>query len=223
VINNTRRISAAVARDDPRVGRPRGSSRQMLQEAASELFLEQTYARTTIEQIAHRAGVSRNTFFNYFQTKSDLLWVEIDDSLSRLPDALERGVRVYAERSATDAVRVALLSIAAEFGPGRVPWALTQQELMGTSGELAASALSRFSEQAHLVNAAVARRIGIPADNLLCGSFATAVLAAAASAAVAWAAAGVNRGNLAPWVDTAITPLCDGYRTALATAPRHPA
>jgi AcrR family transcriptional regulator len=189
----------------------------MLQEAASELFLEQTYARTTIEQIAHRAGVSRNTFFNYFQTKSDLLWVEIDESLGRLPQTLESGIRVYAERSATDAVRVAILSIAAEFGPARVPWALTQRELMGTSGELAASALARFADQADLISTGVARRIGAEADNLLCRSFATAVLAAAASATVTWAAAGVNRGNLAPWVDAAITPLCDGYRSALAT------
>jgi AcrR family transcriptional regulator len=189
----------------------------MLQEAAAELFLERTYAGTTIEQIAHRAGVSRHTFFNYFQTKSDLLWVEVDESLNRLPQALENGMRVYAERAATDAVRVAILSIAAEFGPARVPWALTQHELMGTSGELAASALSRLSNQANLISTGVARRIGAEPDHLICRSFATAVLAAAASAAIGWAAAGVNRGNLAPWVDSAVTPLCDGYRLSLSS------
>ena len=61
----------------------------MLAEAAAELFLEQTYAGTTIEDIAQRAGVSRATFFNYFAAKSDLLWVEVDESLAQF----ERGPR----------------------------------------------------------------------------------------------------------------------------------
>ncbi|MDO9397103.1 MAG: helix-turn-helix domain-containing protein, partial [Herbiconiux sp.] len=69
-------------------GRPRASSQPMLEEAASELFLEQGYAKTTIEQITQRAGVSRNTFFNYFGAKSDLLWVELDASLAALTAAL---------------------------------------------------------------------------------------------------------------------------------------
>ncbi|MBC7441420.1 MAG: TetR family transcriptional regulator, partial [Ramlibacter sp.] len=74
-----------------RAGRPRGSSRAMLEEAAAELFLEQTYAGTTIEQITRRAGVSRNTFFNYFRAKSDLLWVDVDAGLGGLPGGGGRG------------------------------------------------------------------------------------------------------------------------------------
>ncbi|RNE57206.1 TetR/AcrR family transcriptional regulator [Cryobacterium tepidiphilum] len=194
--------------DEPgRPGRPRGSSREMLQEAASELFLEQTYARTTIEQIARHAGVSRNTFFNYFQAKSDLLWVEVDVSLERLPAAL----RAAGPSEPTDAVRRALLDVASDFGPARVPWALTQQELMATTGELEASALSRLSAQAHLLAGFVARRAD-GADGLLCRGFAVAVLSAAAAAAVEWAGAGVARGNLAPYVDAAIAPVCEGFR-----------
>ena len=65
-------------------GRPPASSREMLQDAAFELFLENSYAGTTVEEIAQRAGVSRNTFFNYFPTKSDVFWVELDESLDRL-------------------------------------------------------------------------------------------------------------------------------------------
>jgi len=183
----------------------------MLQEAASELFLQQTYARTTIEQIARHAGVSRNTFFNYFTSKSDLLWVEIDQSLDRLPAALGRST----SDDVTDAVRVALLDVAFDFGPARVPWALTQQELMGTTGELEASALTRLAAQAHLLAGFVGRRVP-GADPLLCQSFAVAVLSAAAVAALAWAAAGVGRGNLAPYVDAAIGPVCDGFRPALS-------
>lgn len=196
-------------RSSGRAGRPPGSSREMLQEAAAELFLEQTYAGTTIEQIARRAGVSRNTFFNYFPTKSDLLWVDIDEGLARLPTAL---LVAPAQADPAEAVRLALLDLASAFGPSRVPWALTQSELMHTAGELEASALSRFARAAGVLSAFVAQRSGRNPDDLLCRSFAMAVLAATAAAAIAWARAGVKRGALAPYVDSAVSPVCDGYR-----------
>lgn len=183
----------------------------MLEEAAGELFLEQGYARTTVEEIARRAGVSRNTFFNYFTVKSDLLWVAVDAGLAELPRALKR---CPGELSATDAVRQALHEVAAGFGPGRVPWALTQAEVMGTRAALEASALSRFMTHGELLSRFVAARAG--GTELACRSFAMAVLAAAAAGGGVWAGSGVSRGNLAPYVDAAIAPACDGYRAALA-------
>lgn len=196
-----------------RVGRPRASSRAMLAEAAAELFLEQTYAGTTIGQIARRAGVSRNTFFTYCSAKSDLLWVEVDAGLAGLPLALAECDPVLP---ATDAVRQALLRIAAGFGPGQVPWALTQHDLMGTGQELAASALSRLLAQADLLSRFAGERSGRAADALPCRSFALAVLAAAAAGAGVWAGSGVARGSLAPYLDAAVSPVCAGFRGALA-------
>jgi AcrR family transcriptional regulator len=37
-------------------GRPPTSSREILQDAAFELFLENSYPKTTVDQIAQRAG-----------------------------------------------------------------------------------------------------------------------------------------------------------------------
>ena len=71
-------------------GRPPASSREMLQEAAFELFLENSYAGTSIDQITQRAGVSRNTFFNYFAGKSDVFWVDLDKTLGQLAAELRR-------------------------------------------------------------------------------------------------------------------------------------
>lgn len=187
----------------------------MLEEAAAELFLEQTYSGTTIEQIAGRAGVSRNTFFNYFSAKSDLLWVDIDAGLATLARSLDE---CAGDGQATDAVRHALLIVADGFGPATVPWALTQYELMGTSAELEASALSRFMAQVDIVTRFTAKQAGIDAEELSCRSFAMAVLAAAAAAAGLWARAGVARGDLVPYVAAAVSPVCDGYRPVLAQA-----
>jgi AcrR family transcriptional regulator len=186
----------------------------MLEEAAAELFLEQTYAKTTVGDITGRAGVSRNTFFNYFTAKSDLLWVDVDAGLATLPHAL-----AACDRAApvTDSVRQALLQVADGFGPGRVPWALTQYELMATESELEASALARILVQVGLVHEFVGARPGhlLEAD-LLGRAFSTAVVAATAAAAREWAAAGVARGPLTPYVDAAITPVCAGFRPLLA-------
>jgi len=199
--------------DSRAIGRPRASSRAMLEEAAAELFLEQTYAGTTVSDITRRAGVSRNTFFNYFSAKSDLLWVDVDAGLAALPASL-----AGCDRAApvTESVRQALLRVAAGFGPGRVPWALTEYQLMATSSELEASALARFLVQVGLVYEFVGARPGQAAEADLAGrAFSSAVVAAAVAAAREWAAAGVGRSQLADYVDAAISPVCAGFRPVL--------
>jgi AcrR family transcriptional regulator len=185
----------------------------MLEEAAAELFLEQTYAKTTVGDITGRAGVSRNTFFNYFTAKSDLLWVDVDSGLALLPRALAARDRAAP---VTDSVRRALLEVAAGFGPGRVPWALTQYDLMDTQSELEASALARILVQVGLVHEVVGARPGCsPEADPVGRAFSTAVVAAAASAAREWASAGVGRGPLTPYVDVAISPVCAGFAPVL--------
>jgi AcrR family transcriptional regulator len=53
--------------------RKKQQTRQALYEAATRLFLDQGYARTTVAEIAAEAGVSTKTLFNYFSGKEDLL------------------------------------------------------------------------------------------------------------------------------------------------------
>lgn len=192
------------------VGRPRRSSQRILEEAAAELFLEQTYAGTTIDQIAARAGVSRNTFFNYFPSKSDLLWVDFDETMARLGGALSA---VDPAVPVLDAVRQALTAVAASHPADSVPWALTQYELMGTQDELQASGLARFMKQSAVLQSFVERRLR-EHGTLRPQAIAFAVLAAAAAAAGVWARAGVGRRPLADYVDEAITPVCDGFARA---------
>lgn len=193
-------------------GRPRASSRRMLAEAAGELFLEQTYAGTTIDDIARRAGVSRATFFNYFPAKSDLLWFEVDESLDRFAATL--GV-ADASLAPMEAVLEAVVRLADGFGPDRLPLAVTQVELMGTDAELQASGLPRFLELVRVVAAAIAVRIGDDPDALLPRAAATAVVGATVAAATVWARAGVRRGPLAPLVRSAVGPVCRGYASLL--------
>ena len=75
-----------------RAGRPKASSRETLAEAACELFLERGYDATSVADITQRAGVSRSSFFNYFASKSDVLWSGVDE---RIGQAIARRARAF--------------------------------------------------------------------------------------------------------------------------------
>ena len=57
---------------DSRTGRPRASSRETLAEAACELFLEQGYHRTTLNDVADRLNITKPALYNYFGGKDGL-------------------------------------------------------------------------------------------------------------------------------------------------------
>ena len=56
---------------------------------ALRLFAEQGFDETTVDQIAAAAGVSRRTFFRYFDSKPAVLWSEFDREVDRPPAAFE--------------------------------------------------------------------------------------------------------------------------------------
>ena len=53
--------------------KPPKERRTELMDAAQELFLEQSVASTTIEQITNTAGVAKGTFYLYFSSKENIL------------------------------------------------------------------------------------------------------------------------------------------------------
>jgi AcrR family transcriptional regulator len=67
-----------------------------LQTAALELFAEQGYERTTIAEIAQRAGLTKRTFFNHFADKREVLFGPLSEAqreivsreIAACPDAL---------------------------------------------------------------------------------------------------------------------------------------
>jgi AcrR family transcriptional regulator len=186
-------------------GRPRASSRRALEEAAEELFLERGYDGATVDDIARRAGVGRATFFNYFSSKPDLLWVDVDEAL----DALRREL----ESSAADvpSVVVALRSVASRIGPERIPLVITQLELIGGRQEVTAAGLSRIATLTSLLCAALQRP---GADSLGVDTVGAALAAATVSAWRAWAAGGVGRGELAPYLERSLDILAAGVGRA---------
>lgn len=62
--------------------------RQRIFQAAFELFLENGFRQTTVEDIARRADVGKGTVFNYFPRKTSFLAAVADDWVARLVDEL---------------------------------------------------------------------------------------------------------------------------------------
>lgn len=130
-------------------GRPRASSREVLAEAACELFLEQGYDATTVAEITQRAGLSRSSFFNYFASKGDLLWAGFDAQVGALDAALRSDQSVDAAAAVTQAIS----GLGRALAPDALVLALANATAMGIDAELEREAARRLVSIADAVAA----------------------------------------------------------------------
>lgn len=184
-------------------GRPRASSREVLAEAACELFLEQGYGATSVSDITRRAGVSRSSFFNYFPTKADVLWGGFDERITAMAGRLTAQDASSEPDASLDVVlRRAVLAIAEGFAPDSLALALTNARQMQLDDELEREASVRQSRIARLL-ADRMRRAGV--DELRAAVVGSAYGGAVMAAVEEWARQGAGR-----------TPLGDVLAQALA-------
>jgi AcrR family transcriptional regulator len=70
--------------------RKKDATHQAIADAAWELFAEQGYEQTSINDIADRANVAPRTFFRYFPTKEAVVYPELDRTLNSVRDEFFR-------------------------------------------------------------------------------------------------------------------------------------
>lgn len=169
-----------------RTGRPRSLSTHTLEEAANELFLEQGYAHTSIDDIAARAGISRATFFNYCDQKSDLLFVTVDEVLDALEERARRGQGLVD----------ALVETARNLDRTRVPLVATQAETMGALEDVRVAGAVRLLR--------VKSIIALMVDE---GMWQWAVAGGVVDAAMEWAQSPPGSQDLAQVLENLLTPL----------------
>jgi len=63
-------------------------TRQEIADTALRLFVERGFERVTVAEVAQATGVSEKTVFNYFPTKEDLFFDEIDEREAALVAAI---------------------------------------------------------------------------------------------------------------------------------------
>ncbi|QRV32325.1 TetR family transcriptional regulator [Streptomyces californicus] len=62
--------------------------REVLAQAAFQLFLERGFERTTVDDIVARAGVGRRSFFRYFPSKEDAVFPDHESCLAEMTEFL---------------------------------------------------------------------------------------------------------------------------------------
>lgn len=190
------RSSYAEGMSEQRAGRPRASSRETLAEAACELFLERGFAAATIAEIARRAGVSRSSFFNYFASKSDVLWAGLDERIARWELDLAGGTGADAAAE----VRAGAMAATADFAPDSLALARVNARAMQLEDELEREASLR---RARIGRAVSARLVRGGAERLRADVAGAAWGGAVLGAIDAWAQDGAGRAPLAEFVTRA--------------------
>jgi mycofactocin system transcriptional regulator len=193
------------AADEVRSGRPRATSRRTLERIALNLFNEQGFDATTVEQISERAGVSRRTFFRYFDSKAAVLWSEFDQEVETLHRLLRE---TPPEQPMTDAIRQAVLR-ANHYSVDDVAELRARMHVISTVPALGASATVHYDRWAGALSEFAARRLGQQPDDLIPQAIGFSALGVCRAAFDQW----VKRrdADLIEYLDVALTAWMSGF------------
>ena len=138
------------------VARWEPNTRERLVQAALDLFTEQGYDATTVNEIAERAGVTKMTFFRHFPDKREVLFAAGQEIHSRiLADAV-----AAAPDSATplQAVAGALEALSATFTEDRREFSARLRVVIAAHSELRERAASKHLGLTETVTEALEKR-----------------------------------------------------------------
>ena len=191
-----------------RRGRPPGTSARELEVISLRLFTEHGFEDTTVERIAAAAGVSKRTFFRYFDSKADVLWHAFDGEVQSLRAAF---AAVPPQVPLMAAIRQVVVGVN-RYRAEDVPELRTRMNLIGSVPALAASAAQHYDAWERAVSEFAASRLGQPADSLYPLAIGRATLAVCRSAYDRWA----DRADadLTVYLDQALRALAAGFQLA---------
>ncbi|MFD1147269.1 TetR/AcrR family transcriptional regulator [Saccharothrix hoggarensis] len=148
------------------------ATRTALADAALRLCVAHGLDGVTVEQVAHEAGVSLRTFFNYFSSKEEAVVAGDVATAAAF-------VRAFAERPGSEPVLSALHHALVEVVPERIdPERVAQLRALRGNPSLLPHQVAAFAAQERELAAAVAARVGVdPAADLYPVMFAATVMA----------------------------------------------
>ncbi len=121
-----------------------------------QLFLDQGFEQTTIDQIASTAGISRRSFFRYFGTKEDIVLGDLASQGELVRDALSK---VPSTVGPWEALRQALHAVdALEIEPGVT---LKIAKMMYGTPSLRSRSIEKHLHWQSLLVPDIRRRLGV--------------------------------------------------------------
>jgi AcrR family transcriptional regulator len=191
-------------------------TRLAIQDVALELFAEQGFESTTVEQIADRADVSVATFFRYFKTKADVVFGADGDERSQWLPALERAI--VGRPSSEDDLTAVQQAVLQEWVPRLEPTRLRRQFMAAETSPLLHGLSSDLAVKWQAtIRDAIAKRQGLTTPDLRCRLAAAMALATFSETVNVWINEGC--GDLATAIEQGfehMTQLCREWHDAAA-------
>jgi AcrR family transcriptional regulator len=142
--------TAALRIEDFEHGRvPRAVRQRQLVELAEQLFAERGFARTSMEELARRAGVTKPVIYELFESKDGLFRACVDRAIERMAASIVEAFRSETEPEAR--LRAGGLAFLRFARDNRVAW-----DLMAMQGRFADQAQAVRRDQAQLIRALMA-------------------------------------------------------------------
>jgi AcrR family transcriptional regulator len=174
------------------------SVRVEIAEIAWTLFAEHGFDDVTVNEVAERAGISRATFFRYFKSKEEAVFLALDAMGAEIARAL--AARPAGEDAWT-ALRCACDAALPNYSsnPSR---SLARLRLTLDTPSVRAHQLERQSHWRVMIGEALAERLGLPAGDLCVEAMAGAAIGALDAATSRWAEQD-GKGDLPALIDEA--------------------
>ena len=153
--------------------RKKAKTRAAIQRHALQLFREQGYEATTVEQIAEAAEISPSTFFRYFPTKEDVVFYDAMDPL-----LFARFAEQPADVSPIQAIRSAAREVFGGLSVEEIEEQWQRATLVLSVPELRMHMLDETVAVTRQLAKLVAKRVGRQANDIEVRTFAGAVVGA---------------------------------------------
>ncbi len=163
-------------------GRPPATSIELLSSVGLSLFIQQGFDHTSIEDIAEAAGISRRTFFRYFDSKADLVWGDFDSAVDQLRLTL---LASPADLSTMNALRMAVIEFN-RLPPEQTAAHRERIALILSVPALTARSTIRYQQWRTAVEEFAANRLELPMGHLVPVTIGHCALGAALAAHERW-------------------------------------
>lgn len=164
-------------------GKARAIARAEIAEVAFRVFAERGFDQVTATEVAEAAGISRASFFRYFESKEDAVFVAQEEMGANVAAALTARP---AGEDAWTALRRALDAAVATYQ--RSPdEALGRLRLIRCTPNLRVHQLERLAKWKALIGAALAARLGLDPTDVKVEALVGAALGALDAASTRWA------------------------------------
>jgi AcrR family transcriptional regulator len=164
-------------------GSAQQSARAEIAEVAFQVFAERGFDQVTATEVATAAGISRASFFRYFDSKEDAVFVAQEETGADVAAALRERP---AGEDAWTALRRALDAAVGLYqrSPGE---ALGRLRLIRSTPNLRVHQLERLAQWKESIGAALAGRLGLAAPDVKVEALVGAALGALDAASSRWA------------------------------------